>query len=683
MLHRLLGIQLGLGSEPHYGRRTVAALRPTLWMPATRAVEPSLALFGPKLRVPVAAILHERQPPAVRDRISIDLESRDLDLMWLALVVVSAAAVGRPHRERSPFDENPRLVIERRISPVQLDARLVAKRTTWLRVARVVAGGRTRALGFPRLPPPTCLRQVEPLQDRLLMLPLVLGHHPIDEAAAQQRIVARRINAREHGESRLPHFAQILERRGRRRQGELGAGGARVLEGVVKAVTVRTKLAVTHGAHQPELLEVGDVSEVPDDRAEEITDLATQVILGQGLGELQCQAARPFELLGDLVPPIHAATIAWGPSLHFSSCSYCGRAEDRVHFVALGRPPMARWYCQPAMRQPVVLITGAAGEIGHALIHRLAENGSDALATIDLDPLDEGLASRVSRAFTGSILDRNLLETIQAEYAVDRIYHLAALLSTRSEFAPITAHEVNVTGTLNLLEFAMAQGRSHGRRVMFFYPSSIAAYGVPADLDDRPLREHEYTNPITMYGCNKLYCENLGRYFARHYKQLDVETHAGRVDFRAIRFPGLISAVTMPAGGTSDYAPEMIHAAAKEAPYPCFVRPDTRIPLMAMPDAIDAIFALTEAATAELTQRVYNVSAFNPTAEEIRDLVVQAYPNAKITFEPDERRQAIVDSWPGATDDSAARRDWGLSPRFDLERSFVEYLIPTISGLYR
>jgi len=334
------------------------------------------------------------------------------------------------------------------------------------------------------------------------------------------------------------------------------------------------------------------------------------------------------------------------------------------------------------MRQPVSLITGAAGEIGHALIHRLSEDSSHGLATIDLEPLHGAVKSRVARAFTGSILDRNLLDAIQAEYAVDRVFHLAALLSTRSEFTPVGAHEVNVTGTLNLLEFAMSQARSHGRPVVFFYPSSIAAFGVPADLGNRPLREHEYNDPTTMYGCNKLYCEQLDRYYATHYKQLDAESHAGRLDFRAIRFPGLISALTVPSGGTSDYAPEMIHAAAKAEPYACFVRPDSRIPFMAMPDAVDAIFGLTEAPATSLTQRVYNVSAFNPSAEEIRELVVNAYPEAKITFEPDTRRQAIVDSWPCAVDDSAARRDWGLSPRYGLAPCFEDYLIPTIAERY-
>lgn len=334
------------------------------------------------------------------------------------------------------------------------------------------------------------------------------------------------------------------------------------------------------------------------------------------------------------------------------------------------------------MRESITLITGAAGEIGHALIERLAAGGGSPLATIDLQPLDDSVRRRVKRAYVGSILDRGLLETIQAEYAVDRLYHLAALLSTRSEFTPVTAHEVNVTGTLNLLEFSMSQARSQGRPVMFFYPSSIAAYGVPPKVGDRPLEEHEYNTPITMYGCNKLYCEHLGRYYAAHYKQLDAESHAGRIDFRALRFPGLISALTIPSGGTSDYAPEMIHAAAKGEPYACFVRPDTRIPFMAMPDAVDAILQLTGAGAAALGRRVYNVAAFNPSAAEIQELVLRAYPQARIDFAPDPRRQAIVDSWPRAVNDAAARHDWGLAPRFDLEPCFEDYLIPTIAKRY-
>jgi threonine 3-dehydrogenase len=336
------------------------------------------------------------------------------------------------------------------------------------------------------------------------------------------------------------------------------------------------------------------------------------------------------------------------------------------------------------MRKPVVLITGAAGEIGHALIDRLAEEDGASLVTLDLQPLDPKQARKVARAVHGSILDGSLLDQLQAEYAVDRVYHLAALLSTRSEFTPMAAHEVNVRGTLNLLEFAMGQARSHGRSVAFFYPSSIAAYGVPPEMtgSTEAVTEERFNHPITMYGCNKLYCEHLGDYYAHHYKQLDAEDHAGRVDFRSIRFPGLISALTVPSGGTSDYAPEMIHAAAQQQPYACFVRPDTRIPFMAMPDAVDAILQLMRTPAEALQQDVYNIGAFNPTAAEIRDVVLRAFPEAEIAFAPDIKRQAIVDSWPGAVDDRAAREQWGFAPEYDLGRAFSDYLIPTISRRY-
>jgi nucleoside-diphosphate-sugar epimerase len=335
------------------------------------------------------------------------------------------------------------------------------------------------------------------------------------------------------------------------------------------------------------------------------------------------------------------------------------------------------------MRKPVVLVTGAGGEIGHGLIARLSAAGSP-IITVDVAPLDAALAPRVAREFTGSITDTALLDRILAEFEVERIFHLAALLSTRSEFTPITAHHVNVEGTLNLLEFAQNEGESHGRPVMFIYPSSIAAYGLP-DLATKAragrVREDEYAHPTTMYGCNKLYCEQLGRYYARHYKQLSADAKP-HVDFRCVRFPGLISAVTVPSGGTSDYAPEMIHAAAKGEPYACFVRPDTTIPFMAMPDGIDALLALAGAPRERLTRTAYNVSAFNPSAAAVRDVVARAFPSASIAFSVDQKRQGIVDSWPADVDDSTARADWGFAPSYDFDRAFSEYLIPTIRDRY-
>jgi nucleoside-diphosphate-sugar epimerase len=337
------------------------------------------------------------------------------------------------------------------------------------------------------------------------------------------------------------------------------------------------------------------------------------------------------------------------------------------------------------MRKPVVVITGAGGEIGHGLIDRLAERGDRRIVTVDVSRLDESIARKVDREITGSITDVALLERLMAEFEVDLIFHLAALLSTRSEFTPVAAHQVNVEGTLHLLEFAQHEAESHGRPVVFLYPSSIAAYGL-RDLETKTragkVKEDDHLHPTTMYGCNKLYCEMLGDYYARHYKQLAAETASGRVDFRCVRFPGLISALTVPSGGTSDYAPEMIHAAARGEPYGCFVRPDTRIPFMAMPDGVEALLTLAAAPRERLQRTAYNVGAFAPTAEEIRDVVMQAFPDAQISWTADRKRQAIVDSWPADVDDSAARHDWGFAPRYDFTRAFSEYLIPTIRKRY-
>jgi nucleoside-diphosphate-sugar epimerase len=337
------------------------------------------------------------------------------------------------------------------------------------------------------------------------------------------------------------------------------------------------------------------------------------------------------------------------------------------------------------MRASSVLVTGANGEIGHGLLTRLAAEGRS-IVTLDIAPLEPSLARLVRREFTGSITDRDLLERILAEFEIELVFHLAALLSTRAEFTPVTAHQVNVEGTLQLLEFAHHEGASHGRPVVFLYPSSIAAYGLP-DLDTKMraarVREDEWNVPTTMYGCNKLYCEHLGRYYACHYKQLTADTPVSRVDFRCVRFPGLISALTMPSGGTSDYAPEMIHYAARGEPYSCFVRPDTRIPFMVMPDAIDALLTLASVERERLSRTAYNLTAFSPTAEAVCEMVTRAFPRASVKWRTDEKRQRIVDSWPADVDDAAARRDWGFAPRYDFARAFDEYLIPTIRERYR
>jgi nucleoside-diphosphate-sugar epimerase len=333
-----------------------------------------------------------------------------------------------------------------------------------------------------------------------------------------------------------------------------------------------------------------------------------------------------------------------------------------------------------------ILITGANGEIGHGLVARLADQSQVRIVALDLHTPDEAVRSKCYRAVAGDIADIALLENLSATYDFDAIYHLAALLSTKSERQPRLANRVNVDGTLNLLELGVAQARQQGRDIKFLYPSSIAAYGLP-DLETKrragKVREDQWCEPRTMYGINKLYCERLGRYYAYYYRQLDVQEATGRLDFRALRFPGLISAYTVPTGGTSDYAPEMLHAAAAGRPYACFVRQDTRIPFLAMPDAVEALLRLEAARQEKLSRRVYNVGSFSPSAGEVYEYVRRAFPDARVTFEPDVKRQGIVDSWPVDVDDSAAQADWGWEPGYDMGRAFDEYLIPAVSRRYR
>ena len=337
------------------------------------------------------------------------------------------------------------------------------------------------------------------------------------------------------------------------------------------------------------------------------------------------------------------------------------------------------------MRKSIILISGVNGEIGHGLVRSLYNQGIRNLIGIDLSMADDFVQERTQDCLIGNILDRNLLERINAQYQIEAIYHMAALLSTRAEFSPVIAHEVNVDGTLYLLDLAMEQAQSHGQPVKFFFPSSIAVYGIPT-LEEKmsigAVHEDDYRHPQTMYGCNKLYCESLGNYFSHYYKRLSANDTSGFVDFRSIRFPGIISAHTLPAGGTSDYAPEMIHAAASGEHYSCFVREDATIPFMTMSDAIVAIEKLMAAPRSALTQMVYNVKAFNPSAGEFLAKVKTYYPEADIDFVMNDNRQSIIDSWPEDINDDQARVDWGWSAIHDLEKAFSEYLMPEIRSRY-
>jgi nucleoside-diphosphate-sugar epimerase len=335
------------------------------------------------------------------------------------------------------------------------------------------------------------------------------------------------------------------------------------------------------------------------------------------------------------------------------------------------------------MPEEKVLVTGACGEIGQALIQSLHEKGNKEIISLDLKPLPDHLKG-LSRHIEGDLLNKKLINSLESNHTFGEIYHLAAVLSTHAESNPLLAHQVNTCITIDLLEMAIRQSQAGNLPVKFLFPSSIAVYGIP-DLETKlshpPIKEHQFTNPITMYGCSKLYCENVGVYYSDHYQQLSSELPT-RIDFRAIRFPGIISAFTIPSGGTSDFGPEMIHSAAQGKDYACFVRKDVGIPFMMMTDAVRAITKLAEASPDQLNQRIYNITSFSYTAADFKSMTESCFPGAAIQYKPDPKRQAIVDSWPADIDDTPARNDWGWKPRFEIEEDWQSYLLENITRHY-
>jgi threonine 3-dehydrogenase len=334
------------------------------------------------------------------------------------------------------------------------------------------------------------------------------------------------------------------------------------------------------------------------------------------------------------------------------------------------------------MAEKTVLVTGACGEIGQALVQELSKRGGCKVVTADLAPLPEAIRHLVAEHVQGDLV-YNI--KIFYDYDFDVIFHLAASLSSKAEVATEEAHRINVEGTMQLLMLAAYRSEKYEKAVKFLFPSSIAAYGMTLAEKKSAgcVKEYEFNAPHTMYGCNKLYCEKLGMYYSHYHGQRHLDSRPPlMLDFRALRFPGLISAYTLPSGGTSDYGPEMLHAAAQDKPYTCFVREDTKISFMAMPDAIKSLLMLTDTRRENLSHVVYNVAAFALTAGEFRDRAVKAFPGAQIQFEPYPRRQGIVDSWPEDVDDSLARSDWGWRPDYNVNAFFDQYFLPQIKKRY-
>lgn len=306
-----------------------------------------------------------------------------------------------------------------------------------------------------------------------------------------------------------------------------------------------------------------------------------------------------------------------------------------------------------------ILLTGAGGQIGRELVANLRAAGRAVVPT-DLAP-SAADCSGPEAWRPLDVTDAAAVVSLVAEVRPQVVYHLAAILSARGERDPALTYRVNQDGTYHVLEAC----RLHGvGRVMF--TSSIAVYGpgVPDPCPDEvPL------HPTTMYGVTKVGGELLADYYRRRYG----------LDVRGVRFPGLISA-GVPGGGTSDYALFMYVDGVRTGAYRAFCRADTRIPLMYMPDAIRALGELETADASRLTRCVYNIAGFSPTAEEIADAVRAAVPGVDIGFDPDPVRQAILDSWPRALDDSQARADWRWAPRYDLDAMTAD-LVPRVRAL--
>ncbi len=297
---------------------------------------------------------------------------------------------------------------------------------------------------------------------------------------------------------------------------------------------------------------------------------------------------------------------------------------------------------------PKILIIGANGQIGTELAEALVvRHGRDAVVTSDLASFGRvpGLAHEAL-----DCTDAGALTQVVERHGITQIYHLAAALSARGEQHPMWAWDLNMKGLLNVLEIA----RTH-RLQRIFWPSSIAAFGPSTPRDGTP--QKTVMDPTTVYGISKLAGEGWCAWYHRMHG----------IDVRSLRYPGLISWKTAPGGGTTDYAVEIFHAALREGRYTSFLRDDTALPMMYMPDAIRATIELMEAPADHVRERhSYNLAGISFTPAQIAQAIARHLPGFSLACAPDFR-QAIADSWPRSIDDATARRDWGWRLGFDLE----------------
>jgi len=298
-----------------------------------------------------------------------------------------------------------------------------------------------------------------------------------------------------------------------------------------------------------------------------------------------------------------------------------------------------------------ILVIGAIGQIGSELTMELRKiyGGEHVIASDKRNEASEKLLN--SGPFeTLDILDKNGIVSLIKKYQANIIVDLAAILSATGEQNPMLAWNINMNGLINVLEIA----REHKIQQVLI-PSSIAVFGPSTPLDCAP--QETVLKPTTMYGITKVAGELVADYYVKKYG----------LDVRGLRYPGIISNETLPGGGTTDYAVAIYYDAIKHGKYTCFVKEDTRLPMMYMPDCLKATIDLMQANASKLKHHAdFNVGAMSFSVTEMAENIKKYLPDFTIDYKPDFR-QAIADSWPNAVDDSAAREEWGWEPSYDLD----------------
>ncbi|MFX1327891.1 MAG: NAD-dependent epimerase/dehydratase family protein [Promethearchaeota archaeon] len=308
-----------------------------------------------------------------------------------------------------------------------------------------------------------------------------------------------------------------------------------------------------------------------------------------------------------------------------------------------------------------ILVIGAAGQIGSELVPALrSKYGNDnVIATGRKTPLPKNITENGPVIYLDAI-NKELLSKALYEYDINTIFHMASILSATGEKMPQVAWDININGLINVLE----AGRSYNiDRII--WPSSIAAFGPTTPRDNTP--NTTILEPTTMYGITKVSGELLIEYYFKKYG----------LDTRSMRLPGIISSETLPGGGTTDYAVEIFYDAIKHKRYTCFLKEDTILPMMYMPDCNKCMINLLEADASKLKRHVYNITGFSFSAGELAAEIKKHIPEFKIDYRPDFR-QEIADSWPKTIDDTFAREEWGWNPSYNLS-SMTKDMIDKLS----